>query len=98
MGYDRAQEGPGKYLNPKFEIGYLQRAERLASGAEILRMRRKNFKRWSKTERSDKFCPPHPSREARGRRAARIRSGNSANQEEEPVAVWSEAKLRDREK
>jgi len=74
------------------------RAERLASGAEILRMRRKNFKRWSKTERSDKFCPPHPSREAHGRRAARIKSGNSANQEEEPVAVWSEAKLRDREK
>ena len=74
------------------------RAGRLASGAEILRMRRRNFKRWSKTERSDKFCPPHQSREARGRRAARIRSGNSANQEEEPVAVWSEAKLRDREK
>jgi len=29
MGYGRAQEGPGKYLNPKFEIGYLQRAGRL---------------------------------------------------------------------
>ena len=36
------------------------------------------------------------SREADGRRAACIRSRNCSNQEQESVAVWSEAKLRDR--
>jgi hypothetical protein len=57
------------------------RAERLASGGEILLAQAKIH---SGVERSDKFCPPHPSREARARRAARIRSRNSLGSSKNP--------------
>jgi hypothetical protein len=57
------------------------RAKRLAAGAEILLAQAKIH---SGVERSDKFCPPHPSREARARRAARIRSRNSLGSSKNP--------------
>jgi hypothetical protein len=59
----------------------LTTSKRLAAEAEILLAQAKIH---SGVERSDKFCPPHPSREARARRAARIRSRNSLGSSKNP--------------
>jgi len=70
-------------------------AERLASGGNSANREEEPVPVWST---ATNFVHHHPSREARARRAARFRSKNPAYQEEKTVAVWSEAKLRDKNK
>jgi hypothetical protein len=74
MGYDRAQEGPDKYLNPKFEIGNLQRAERPCN--QVLKDNSNPEKLCGGMERSDtmKRCEAHDRRTARIRSRLRLMS------------------------
>jgi hypothetical protein len=91
-GYDRAQEGTGKYLNPKFEIGNLERTS--ASGAEILQMEEKeSLAVWSKTLAQRQILSITFSREALWPPSGAYQEQKDFSTQQKSLAVCRESDL-----